>query len=254
MHVLVSYIIKAAVRDRLFLAFIVLLSLIASMSFFFASASFAEKMSFATVFTASSLRLAGVFMLIIFTTFFIRRSYDSKDIEFLLARPVSRVMFYLSYSLALSLLALFITLFQGLALCLVMYKALGPEILYWFFTLLLENIVVVNCALFFSMIVSSTAISSLASVGFYVLSRLLGQIFGIIDSDLTRNPVVIFLQGVMEVISVAMPRLDLAGQSVWLVHGVSTPGTVILQLTLQIVGFTVLITLAGMFDLQRKQF
>ena len=52
---------------------------------------------FALSYTAGGLRIIGVLSLVLFISFYIRRAFDTKDVDLNLTRPVSRVSFLLSH-------------------------------------------------------------------------------------------------------------------------------------------------------------
>ncbi len=249
---LVKYVLTAALRDRLFLSLIVLLVLGASLSVFMGSAAVVGQDRFTLVFAGGGLRLASVLGLVLFVVFHVRRSFETKDVEFLLSRPVGRVRFLLSFAAAFSLLAVL----MGVAIGLVLY-VLGPHLfgqghILWIVSMIVENIIMVNTALFFSMIISSSASAAMVTLAFYVLARMMGQILGIIDTGMR-----IFDAGplpyIMQVISAVMPRLDLMAQTSWLLYG---PGEQVgfIYIVGQGIVFSILILLAALIDLVHRQF
>ncbi len=250
---LVRYVLTAAIRDRLVMAVIIALILSASLSVFLGSAAITEKTSFAVVFAGSGLRLAGVLGLVLFTVFFIRRSFDARDVEFLLSRPVSRVEFLLSYAAGLSVLALGMTLAQGLCLYILNPQAFSAGHIAWIVSMAAENVIMANTALFFAMILSSAATAAMAVTGFYVLARLMGQMLGIIDSTGQYKLVYQVMEYIIQGISAVMPRLDLMGQTSWLIYDFGAPENLGAILTQGAV-FAVMIVLASLIDLVRRQF
>lgn len=249
---LVKYVLTAALRDRLVLSLAVVIALGASLSLFLGSAAVTEKAQFSGVFAAGGLRFAGVAGLVLFVVFHMRRSFDSRDVEFLLSRPVGRVRFLLSHAAAFSLLALVMAIAVTGAACAVSLRGVGAGHVLWGVSIAVEFVVMVNVALFFSMVLSSAASASLAVFGFYVLSRLIGQLLGIVHAG-AETHVFKLLGYVMELVSVVIPRLDLMGQTTWLVYG---PGDAVgLGFVLaQGVVFTALVLLAALVDLVRRQF
>lgn len=216
---LIRYVITAAIRDRLMIGLCVLLVLAISLSVFMSSAAITEQDQFAAVFAAGSIRVLNCLGLVLFIVFFIRRSFEGRDIELLLSRPVGRLQLILSFSAGFSILAIGIGLISGL--CVI---ALSPHLfssghIMWMVSLIIENIIMVNVALFFSMILTSAAFCAFASFGFYVLSRMMSQLLGIIDSDKGIETSA-KLENVMEGVSMLMPRLDLMTQTSWLIYGV----------------------------------
>lgn len=248
---LVKYVLLAAIRDRLFLSLIVSLGVAASLSFFLGDSALSEKDQFTLIFAASGMRIIVVFALVLFVVFFIRRSFDNKDIEFLLSRPVSRTSIIFSYAFSFALLSLFICLCLGL-----MLFAIGPHLfsyghVLWLFSVLVECIIMVNLALFFSMYISSAVTAVMSALGVYVLGRLMGQFLGIIDANLVDDGGLFAMA--LQLVSVITPRLDLLGQSSWLLYGVDS-SSVFLLVLVQGVVFSALVLSAASFDFVKRQF
>lgn len=249
---LVKYVLTAALRDKLVVSLIILILLGASLSVFLGSAAVTEQDQFSAVFAAGGLRIAGAFGLVLFVVFFMRRSFETKDVEFLLSRPIGRVEFLLSYATGFSILAVVMGLAQGVAI-----YALGPHLfsdghVLWIISIITENIIMVNVALFFSMFLSSAATAAMTTFSFYVLTRMMGQILGIIYAqDAVSN--VPILEMAVQMISTITPRLDLMGQTSWLIYGIGDHisfGFVIIQGLV----FTALVLLASLMDLVLRQF
>ena len=249
---LITYVLTAALRDRLLLSLIILLVLGASLSVFMGSSAVVEQDRFAVVFAGGGLRLASVLGLVLFVVFFVRRSFESKDVEFLLSRPVSRIQFLLSFSAAFSLLGIL----MGAAVGATLY-ALGPHLfgeghVLWVVSLMVENVIMVNAALFFSMFLSSAATASMVAFTFYVLARMMGQILGIIDAGgqfFEFGPMSVAIQ----MISAVTPRLDLMAQTSWLVYGAGDE-VGFSYIIMQGIVFSILIILASLLDLVFRKF
>lgn len=248
---LVKYVFAAAIRDRLVLSLFFLLVMGASLSVFFGGSAVNEQDQFTLVFAAGSLRIVGVAGLVLFVVFMIRRSFDAKDVEFLLSRPIGRIQFLLSYALAFSLLAALMAAAQTGSLYILGPHLFGRGHILWGLSILIENIIMVNMALFFAMFINSAASAAMGVFAFYVFARMTGQILGIVDSHIAGSQ-----SGGLEVaaqmFSAITPRLDLMGQSAWLVYG---PGDAGLPFLLaQGAVFTALVLLAALIDLVKRQF
>ncbi|MGB4057231.1 MAG: hypothetical protein WBK77_04025 [Alphaproteobacteria bacterium] len=249
---LVKYVLTASVRDRLLVSLALVLVVASCVSVFLGSSAVAEKASFALVFAAGGLRVAGTFGLVLFVIFFIRRSFDARDVELLLSRPVGRIEFLLSYSLAFSILAVGMALAQGLCLFILGPYSFGAGHLAWILSIAAENIIMVNTALFFSMILTSAATAAMATAGLYVLSRMMGQLLGIMDAHLMAGSPAKFLELPMKGVSVVLPRLDLMGQTSWLIYPESVLSFNVILF--QGAAFVFLVVLASIVDLVRRQF
>ena len=248
---LVKYVLMAAVRDRLILTMIIMLVLGSSLAIFLGSSAVIEKDQFSVIFTAAGLRFVSVLGLVLFVVFFVRRSFEGKDIEFLLSRPVHRLDVIFSQAISFSLLAILISLFVGLALFTVSPHLFGEGHILWVFSIMIENILMVNTAMFFAMYISSAATASLATFGVYVLGRLMGQLLGITDSSLVDSNGIYAMA--LQLVSVITPRLDLMGQSSWLIYGVDE-GVGFLTVFFQGIVFTALVLGAASWDFIKRQF
>lgn len=249
---LIRYVLKAAIRDRLVLSVMAAMVLGCSLSVFLGSSAVVEQDQFSLAFASAGLRLTGMIGIVLFIVFFIRRSIESRDLEFLLSRPVGRIEFLLSYAAAFSLIAIMVTLAQTLGLYIMGPHFFGEGAMLWCVSIMIENIIVANTAFFFALFLSSAASASLAVIGFYVLGRMMGQILGIIEAG-GNGQITQVLEQVMNFISIITPRLDLMGQTSWLIYG--PQGDVGLSfLFIQGIFCCTLVLTAALLDLIRKQF
>lgn len=249
---LIGYTLKAAMRDRLIYIMLVTFVLAISSSIFMASAAVTEKDIFASVFVAGSLRLFAVIGLLLFACFYVRRLFENREIEYLLSRPISRPAFVISIALAMSFIAV---VFSLLVFAAVYWSVDGGDLqplLLWLFSFIVELLIVVNSVIFFAMVIPSAAGAAMASLGFYVFCRMLGQLLGIADAGIDV-PGGQFLNLILEFISLFMPRLDLLSQTSWLVYGVESVRDIIMTILHGFVFFVVLLC-AAIFDLVRREF
>lgn len=248
---LVRYVLKAAARDRILAALFAIFLAGASLSVFMGSTAVTEKSEFAAVFAGAGMRVAGILGLILFAVSFIRRSFESRDVEFLLSRPISRPQFLLAVSAAFSVLAVITAAMEGLCLYFLAPAHLGPGLVLWTASLAVENVIMINAALFFALTLPSAATGVLVAMGFYIVSRMTGEVLGIIDTG-TETGWAHHLTRVMEIISFLLPRLDLMGQTSWLVYGPSGVGYAFLAA--QGLSYTGLLLSASIVDLGRRKF
>ena len=241
----------AAVRDKLVLSLLVIILLGSYLAVFMGSSAIIEKDQFTVIFTAASLRILLVLGLVLFVVFFVRRSFDGKDIEFLLSRPISRLNIIFSYGMAFSLIAVFMGGAVGVAIYSVAPHLFSYGHVAWILSIVIENIIMVNVALFFSMYISSSATASMVTLGFYVLARMMGQLLGIVDSSLVDSTGIYSI--VLQIISIITPRLDLMGQTSWLIYGLDSSFNM-LHILLQGFVFSLFVLLASSLDFIRRQF
>lgn len=253
-----DYVLKAAYRDKVMLSAIGLFFIGGGISAFLGYASILESGRFAVVFTASSLRLIGVISLIIFVTFFIRRSFESRDIDYLLSRPITRNSYVISVSFAFTVIAFMMAVSVSFFVIGMMVTAgfdLSGHVM-WTASLFLEFVITVNIAMFFAMSLSSATSSTLFTMALYVLGRLSGQILGAVNMknvDGAEMENASFVANAFEVVSVIIPRLDLLAHSNWVLYG-NDQVNLFLYAFVQGVVFVLMALTATIVDLKRREF
>lgn len=245
------YVLTAAMRDRLIPAIFILMAVSASLSIFLGGAAVVESGQFAAVFTAGSLRFVSTFGMILFVVFFIRRSFENKDVEYLLSRPVGRVSFILSHALAFSILAVITGLLATLCVIALVPHAYYGAALLWSVSLIAELVIMVNVALFFSMVLPSATTGVMATLALYMLARLMGELLGTLDKE-AHSAIYMILGVVMQGVSLIVPRLDLMAQTSWLIYGEADISW--LFILAQTVIYSGLVLAASIIDLSRRQF
>jgi hypothetical protein len=248
----VKYVLSAAVRDRLIITLLAVISLGTALSVFMGTAAYIEKYQFVLVFSAGGLRLLSVMGLVLFCVFFIRRSFDNKDVDYLLSRPVSRTGFIVSHALAFSMIAVVLAAACLLAIYLAAPVTFGMGHVLWGVSLMCELMIMANAALFFSMVLPSASTSAMAVFGLYILSRTIGILLGIVMSGLVDSPMMKGLAFTMKFISLIIPRLDLLTQTSWLIYGTGNIGLMFIMA--QGLIFSGLLVTAALVDLVRRQF
>lgn len=249
---LILYVLRAAIKDRLVLACLALTVLTVSLSLFVGDAAIVEKTQFVVVYTAGGLRVLSVLAMVLFTAFYIQRSFAQRDVEYLLSRPLSRVSFLLSHAVALAITAAALSALAGAAIAILSYTNLSFDHLTWTLSLFFEVMLMGFVALFFGMVLSSAMLSTLAAFAFYALARMTGQLLGIVH----ENAIIWgakFLGPITEVISMLIPRFDLMTQSSWLIYGPQGHEGY-LFLFAQSGVFSLLVLSAAVFDLVRREF
>ncbi|HNQ92111.1 MAG TPA: ABC transporter permease subunit [Alphaproteobacteria bacterium] len=253
---LVRYVLMAAMRDRMVWGIVAISVLGVCLSVFSGSAAVIEQDQFVITYLAGGLRLLSLIGLALFVVFYVRRSYDARDIEFLLTRPVSRGQFVTAHGVAFSLLAIFTGVFLALILAGFSFQfGYKDGFPLWALGVTFEYILVVNVAFFFAMVLSSPVTAGLATLGFYVLSRMTGELLSIAQSPQIEGGGQAFLalSVVMKVVSVIIPRFDLMAETSWLIYGGVDFHNWIFVIV-QAVVFLALVLSATAIDLKRRQF
>lgn len=250
---LLRYVLTAVFRDRVIQLLIVMMLLGISASLFLGSAAAIEKQPFTIATAATVLRMLSVLGLVTFISFFVRRTFESREIDYLLATPLTRQKLLLSFAAAFITLALFLAIAIALIILALLQK-LTPGWLIWSLSVFVELGVTCLIALFFSIALKSATVCVLCSLGFYSLSRMLGAMIGIITTKVGQTgPMEMVMAWTVKVISVITPRFDLMAQSAWLIHGDSA-GVPLWILPVQFIVFSALFLSAAAFDLRRSQF
>lgn len=248
----------AAIRDRVIWGIAAMSILAVCLSIFSGSAAIIEQGQFVVAYLAGGLRIIALLGLTLFTIFFIRRSFDARDVEFLLTRPVSRSAFVVSHVVAFSVLAIgtgaFIAMIVG---ALSLHFGEMSSVLLWCFGVTFELMIVTNVAFFFAMVLSSPVTAGMGTFGFYILARLIGQLLAIFHHTPVGGDASYYvfngLGHVVNVIAILLPRLDLLVQTSWLIYGGASVVDWIFVF-IQGVAFLSLLCVATLIDLRRRQF
>ena len=253
---LIKYVLLAAIRDRMLWGVVAVSLLGVCLSVFSGSAAIIEQDQFVVTYIGGGVRLLSLIGLVLFVVFYTRKSFDARDVEFLLTRPISRFSFVFSHMIAFMLLSLFAAAFlSGLVLIFSKNSVTYNGALLWSLGIFLEFVIVSNTAFFFSMVLSSPVSAGLSTLGFYILSRMMGGLLAISEAhDLAER--VDFFKGLsylMQCVAVFIPRLDLLVQTNWLIYG--NAGLADWALVIAQGGiFLSLIASATIIDLKRRQF
>ena len=249
------YIVLTAVRDRLMIGLSLALLGAVMIATFLGEASLMEGTQTALTFAGFSTRLILVIGLILFVCFHIQRSFENREVDLMLSRPVSRTQFVLITWAGFSGVALFMALVAVIVLPIAGMPPRGALAL-WTASLALEALMVVAVALFFSLSLRSAVASTMASCGFYIVARMAGCLLGVVQSEWNATAT----QALGEIVSKAiyvvglvMPRLDLFGQTWWLSYG-DSQGDALFTLLAQAAVYLPLLLAAAVFDFRGRRF
>ena len=197
------------------------------------------------------LRVAGVFIMVIFVTGSMARESSDKVTEFLLSQPMPRWA-YLAGKL-LGYLA--IAACTGLALAIpVWLTAPLPGVLHWTLSLVCELAIMTTLSVFLALTFSQAVTAISAAAAFYLLCRSMQSLQlmanASLDSQMSLPDQIV--SGILSTIAVVLPALDRFTLSSWL----ASPPDIssLLMLFGQAALYIILISLASMFDLYRKNF
>jgi hypothetical protein len=248
---LIAYLLRSALGDRL-LGVLALATLAgAAVAAFVGSTALVEKSELTTVYAATAGRFAVVVCLVLFTCFHVRRTFDSREVDLLLSRPVSRFDFVLAEVTTLVLLAGIGAALAGIAVA-AAGRAEAAALGLWTLSLMIEAAIAATAALFFALMLSSGVAAALACLGFYVLARLIGPLGGIAAAHGGSGPAGWLADQVVLVLGLVLPRLDLMARTSWLVHGTDGDAAALGLIFAQAVLYLVVLTAAACIDFERR--
>lgn len=246
----VRFVIITALRDRLFASLIGVLILAFSVAAFLGSGAVAEQREMTVVYAAGAARVIVVLGLIVFAAFHVERLYETREIEAILSRAISRGTFVVSYWIGLAAIA---CCFMAPVVLVILLLGLSRDgAVYWVLTVVCESGIMLAFALFSALTIERAIPTIFVALGFYALARLIGFFAGIAETG-AQSGINTVINPVLHAIFYAVPRLDLFGQTRWLVYG--TEGNDIAALCLIQTAISVpLLLAAAVYDLRNKHF
>lgn len=244
------FILLTALRDRLFTALFLSLAVGAALSAFLGSTATIEQLEMTLVFAAGAGRFVLVLGLTIFAALHIQTMFESREVEAILSRAISRPAFVLQYWVGLAILATVLVAVFGVLVFMLAGSKAGA--LLWIATLIAECWIMLGVVLFAGLMLERASSAIMFTGGFYALARLMGFFVGIRDTATDVNFGSTIIKTVLDVVLLFVPRLDLFAQTQWLLRDVEKfPSAAI---GLQTLLFLALILGAAALDLRRKQF
>ncbi len=254
MRTTILYVLLSASRDWLFVGLLTAILITTGLSLFFGSTSLVEQQYFSLALSAGVSRAILMIGLILFVCFHIRRSFENREIEVMLSRPISRTRFVLAYWLGFCALAtiLVITL-QLILMIFFTLEMLGWAL--WATSLLLEAFIVIAFALSAAFLFKSAVIAVLTSFGFYLASRLMGFFIAVIDkpgsfSGFEWNTLT---ESALALVAMVIPRLDLFAKTDWLIYGLLGDRSYWIY-PIQAAIYVPLLLMMTLIDFRRRQF
>lgn len=254
MKAILKYILLTAARDWLFIGLFIAVTACCAISFFLGSTALSEQNMMQLAFISGSTRLILVIGMILFICFHIRRSFENREIEFIISRPISRSTFLFAYFFSFVVLS-FLLLFPIVILVYSLFNPTLLGLLGWSLSVFCELILLSTFAILASLILKSAVSAVLGCFGFYMISRIMGYAVStiIIPAQLNNVNFNVSLEIILKALSSLLPRLDQFAQSKWLIYGemtMSDVGFVVIQSVIYIS----LILFMSIYDFGRKQF
>lgn len=250
----IRYVLLTAIRDRLFAGLFVGILFAAYVSSAMGSTAMLEPQQMTIAFAAAISRVIIMVGIIVFIAFHIRNAFDSREIDLLLSRPISRAQLIFSYWLGFASVATLLVL-PAIGVMLFLGVLDWKGFVLWAASLVLEAWLVVSLALFAAVTLRSGVVTVLSALGFYTLSRMMGFFVATTKTGVLFETQLIneAARWTMKVISIIIPRADFFGKSGWLIYGME--GTQAMWLfAAQAAIFIPLLVFATVIDFSRKQF
>ena len=254
MKTVLKYVILSAIRDKLFLALFMAIISLFGISNLIGFTATSEEALMQTVLFAGTSRILLIFGMIIFICFHINKSFENKEISFILSKNISREKFILSYWLGFNIISLFlIFIFSIIIFLFCNINIIGA--IQWIISLIFEMAIITMFAILSSLMLQSAIFSIFISSSFYLISRLMG--FFINMSIVTgHNEIYNFIiessHFILKVISSLIPRLDLYGQTKWLIYGADF--NIFKIIIIQSIIYILIMFMMAFYDFRKKQF
>lgn len=248
----IRYILITALRDWLFIGLLAGILFATAISATLGGTAFIETKEMILTFAAGSSRVILMVGLIVFVCFHIRNAFDTKEIDVILSRPISRPNLVVAYWLGFAFVAFLLTL-PIIAIMAMIGASNWAGFFGWAVSLMLESFLVVAMALFSAFTLRSAVTSVIACMGFYVLSRMMAFFIVTSQSAVVSEGKYIVLKYALIAISTIVPRLDFFAKSEWLVYGFNTSQDWLVFVAQAFI-FIPILLLASIADFKRKQF
>ncbi|MDX2082474.1 MAG: hypothetical protein SFV53_00585 [Rickettsiales bacterium] len=257
MNSILKYILLSGTRDRLYLGLFISLIISFSLAIFLGSTALNEERQMTTAYIGGLSRGVLIVGMILFVCININRAFENKEVEFILSKAISRQQFIFSY-LAGFFIATFLITIPLIVAILFITKANKFGLLIWSLSLFSELIIMISFALLASLILKNSFSAIMASLGFYIISRLMGMFVMAINLPAKITNVSFDFSAhsfalVLKILSAIFPRLDLFGQSSWLNYGVEDFSNLKIILWQSIIYIPLMIFMA-FHDFKKKQF
>ncbi len=246
------FLLLTGLRDRLYLSMLVGLGLVALLGSFVGEQNVVESREAVLAYLGFAARFVVVAGIVLFVAVHVRRSFESREILILLSRPMARSRFVLTYWLGFTGIAALLAIAAALLISLIGQPD-PAGLMIWTGSVALEAGIMVALALFFSLALPGVVATLACVFGFYIVARMIGVLIAIAESEY-RGFTSDFARGVrdsIDVVALFVPRLDLLGQTAWLVHGVRALDQVIF-LGAQSAVYAALILAAAVFDFHKR--
>ncbi|MFN2644525.1 MAG: ABC transporter permease [Burkholderiales bacterium] len=225
------------------------LAVAVGLGLFVAQLAITESRPLQAALVAALLRLAAVFMIASQTASSVRREIDERRLELMLALALPRATQYLGRLAGLVVLGTVLALVFSLPLLL---WIAWPAWLAWSASLAFELALVAAAALFFAMTLGQLVPALAATLALYLLARSMSAILAIASGPLFEDSLAHqFARGTANAVAYLLPSLDRVTRTEWLLYGPPDMRTLVAAFAGMLI-YAALLTVAGLFDFQRR--
>ena len=242
------YSLIEAVRGKILWIITALIILAVLMAQFISQTALTETSESQLVLMSGFLRLTTVLVMIFFVISSVSRDFQDKSIELLFAIAMPRYQVFIGKFLGFSFLAFLIS---ALYCVLMLFFADATSVIIWALSLYCELSLIALLSLIFILSLENVALSLMSSIGIYSLMRLMPAIQSMGEGPFQGGLFNQFINKLIDIIGLFLPRLDHFTQSGWLTMS-EIPSAVIISYLTEYILFVAFFSLVGVIDLKRK--
>lgn len=243
---------REAIRNRILYSILFFAMLVVAISAVFGAASIGDQMKFVKDFSLMSVSLFGVIIAIVLGVNMLHQELGKKTIVNILSKPIARWQFMVGKFVGLvATLAIILTL---MCAALIAFLYLLEQEVDWGLAVgsgiaLVEVIVIIAVALFFSALVVTPTLAGLFTAATFVAGRSNGYLSYFHSDD---NPPIV--RGIATGLSWVLPRLDRFNISEQVVYGDHIDVTYLLVILAYALGYAGLLLLLSIGLFSRREF
>lgn len=211
-----------------------------------------ERDFFISTYVAATGRVMAILCVTLITGIQVQKMYDSKEMDRMLAQPISRTCAALSIFTGFLYISFIICLTANLALIFLSPATLLHKIL-WSLSLQTECILMTSLAVALTTVLGRAVISTIYSMSIYFVGRIIAFIMLDRPDQSTMYNHLWILKAIVKTLSFSIPRLDMTAQSSWLIHGIENPWPTFIS-HMQLLSYCAMMIFVAIHDINKKQF
>ncbi len=244
------YTFREAVRNRLFWLTLAGMVCLLGLTEFVGELAVTERQATQAALVGAGIRLFAVCTVCLFVITSTVREFNDKGFELILSLPVPRASYF--FGKCAGFLALALVIGAAGALLLLLYST-PAAVLLWYVTLALELLMLVVLSLLCLFTFGNVTVAFVLVLAFYLLARTMETIRLVSMSPILESHAISqeFMNRLVGAVAYCLPELHRFARSEWLVYG--GDWSVLPDIVVQSVVYTLLLGAAALFDLYRKE-